>query len=127
MTKFPKNVLIVDDEALIAMFLQDIVEDLHYDIAGIAPTFDEAVRLAEENNPGIALVDLNIKGSGNGIDVARRLAESYGTAIIFLSGDDNLAGREDISALNPVAVLSKPCLPEEIERALKSAELSLER
>ncbi len=125
MTNFPKNVLIVDDETLIAMFLQDVVEDLDYDVVGSAGTLAEATSLAAKSRPGIALVDLNIKGAGNGVEVGRHLAETYGTAIIFLSGEDNLAAREDISALKPVAVLTKPCLPEEIERALKSAELSL--
>ena len=120
-----KKVLIVDDEILIAMFLQDVVEDAGFEICGIAASLDEARTTSASAKPDIAIVDMNLRGSGSGLDVGRHLVETYGTAVIFITGEGDLAGRSEMGSINPVAVLQKPCLPNAIERALQSAEQRL--
>lgn len=115
-----EQVLIVDDEALVAAFLTDLVEDLGLQVIGPVSSSEEAMEAAAREAPAVAIVDVSL-GSGDGIALAAKLRESYGTAIIFLSGHSDVAANPAVQALEPVAVLSKPCLPNEIEAALSAA------
>ena len=65
------------------------------------------------------LVDVNLKGS-SGLDVARALS-AHGTSILFISGDISIADDPEIRALNPVAILEKPCMPDLLTQALQDA------
>lgn len=114
-------VLIVEDEALVAMFLADLVEDLGRTVVGPAGSREAALHAAAENPPAVAIVDINLGSAGNGIDLAKDLQDAHGTAIIFLSGYGDLLGDCAVQAVNPVAVLQKPCPPDELAAALRAA------
>ncbi len=114
--------MIVDDEALVALFVADVVEDLGFEVVGPVRDMDEAIAAGAKRRPQAAIVDMGLGTRGmSGLDVARELAERYGTAVIFLSGYGDLDKNPDVQALKPAAVLQKPCLPEHIEAALKLA------
>jgi two-component system, response regulator PdtaR len=115
-------VLIVEDEALVGMFLADLVEDLGRTVAGPAASRDAALQVAGNDPPSVAIVDINLGSAGSGIELARELRDAHGTAIIFLSGYADAAADAAVRALNPVAVLQKPCPPEALAAALRAAE-----
>ncbi|WP_246206458.1 response regulator [Propylenella binzhouense] len=114
--------MIVDDEALVALFVADVVEDLGFQVIGPVRDVEGAIAAAETHKPQAAIVDVGLGNRGaSGLDVARELADRHGTAVIFLSGYADLERDPDVQALKPVAILQKPCLPEHIEAALKAA------
>lgn len=117
----PAAVLIVEDEPLVAMFLTDLIEDLGHVVLGTAATPEAALLAAAQNPPPIAVVDANLGGRGDGIALAGRLQDLHATRIIFLSGDSGLSADPAVRALNPLAVLQKPCPPGALEAALRSA------
>lgn len=117
----PGTVLIADDEPLVALFLTDVVEEQGFTAIGPAATPEEALVAAAESPPQIAFVDANLGAKGDGIALAKELQRAHATRIIFLSGDASLSDNPAAHALNPLAILLKPCPPGELEAALCTA------
>ena len=81
------RVLIVEDEAVIAMVLADSLEDAGHEVVGPAATMAEALALCEgAPPPELAVLDINLRDGSNGVDVARALLERWGVLSIFASG-----------------------------------------
>ena len=123
----PGTVLIVEDEPLVGLFLVDVLEDLDQMVVGPAASPQAALAAAAETPPQIAIIDVNLRGKGDGIALAGELQDRHGTRIIFLSGDASLSANPAVHAVKPVAVLQKPCAPGELETALRAAKGSIDR
>lgn len=117
----PIVVLIAEDEVLVSHFLADLVEDAGMVVGGIARTAEDARAEAAARPPELALVDVNLKGGGNGIALAAGLMADHGTAIVFITGETGVADWPEVAALRPAAVLEKPFLPDELIAALRGA------
>lgn len=119
-TDTPVNVLVVEDEALVALFLEDTLDTLGYACCGIAASADEALGLAASQRPDLALVDVGLRGSRDGIAVASELVD-LGVAVVFMTGASDSDTRRRAEAVRPRAILNKPCNENDIARALESA------
>lgn len=118
----PPLVLIAEDEVLVSMFLADIVEEAGMEVCGTARTCEEGRAAAAARPPGVALVDVNLKGgSGNGLDLAAALKAEHGTAVILVTGESGVADWPEVAALRPAGVLEKPFLPDALIAALRHA------
>ncbi len=82
-----KRVLIVEDEALVALTLEDILLEAGYKVCGIAQEPEEALRLAREHAPHIAVVDVRLADQGDGIALADTLAMMGPILILFATGN----------------------------------------
>lgn len=67
------NVLVVEDDALLAWALSAQLEDLGYRVIGRAATAEQAVAAVRRLAPDIVLMDIRLAGSGTGLDAARRI------------------------------------------------------
>ena len=69
------RILIVEDDAVIAMVLADSLEDAGHEVVGPAATMAEALALCEgaAPPPELAVLDINLRDGSNGVDVARAL------------------------------------------------------
>lgn len=117
-TQTRRTVLIVDDEPLVALHLADVAEDAEWAVLGPASSGAEAIALAMQTRPDLALIDVNIAGDQDGVTVAETLSSQLGVKVVLISGYPDLASEERVRALEPLAVLSKPCAPSEIENLL---------
>jgi DNA-binding response OmpR family regulator len=97
------NVLIVEDEFLVALELEDILTDAGYKVVGIIP--DQASVHALADTPQIALVDLNLRDGPSGATIARLLAEQFGTVIVYVTANPAQIGSPASTA---VGVVQKP-------------------
>ena len=70
------KVLIVEDEPVVALDLKQEVEEFGCEVLGVAESADEALMAAEENLPDLALMDVRIVGSVDGIQTARPAARA---------------------------------------------------
>ncbi len=61
------SIQIVEDEALIASYIQEVLEEIGFTIAGVASSGPEAMSLASERPPDLALVDIKLAGPMDGI------------------------------------------------------------
>lgn len=109
----PKLVLVVEDDALIAMDLEQSLTDHGWHVIGPAPTADQALRLIEDKLPDIAVLDFNIRG-GTSEEIAIALIDRS-VPIVFLSGDSTTSG---IERLEDCRVLPKPIAISEIQTVL---------
>ncbi|QIK79366.1 response regulator [Sphingomonas piscis] len=97
------NILIVEDEMLVAMELEAILEGLGYRPVGIAPDLQSAVELAEEPLD-LALVDLNLRDGLTGPEIGKSLC-AKGVSVLFITANPRILGDGIAGA---VGVLTKP-------------------
>jgi CheY-like chemotaxis protein len=114
------RILIVEDEALIAMVLADSLEDGGHEVVGPAATMAEALALCEAAPPELAVLDVNLRDGSNGVDVARALLERWGVLSIFASAQMMEARRARDIALGHIRK------PYGAETVLRSVEVARE-
>lgn len=79
------RILLVEDEAMLAFFLEDIVTDLGFQVAGSASTAAEAVRLARDGDVDFGLLDVNL-GNGETSFEAAAILSDRGIPFAFVTG-----------------------------------------
>jgi len=109
------RVLIVEDEMIVALFLEDLLEGFGYEVAGVASRLDEAMARADMPDFAAAVLDVHLNGK-EVFPFADRLAELE-LPFIFATGY-GARGIPQRHAGRPV--LQKPFLPEDLARALAS-------
>ena len=85
------QIMIVEDEFLIAMELEQIVGNLGYDCIGVADDTVSAIDLVAKN-PDIALVDVNLSDGPTGPIIGARLANEYGVKVVFVTANPKQLG-----------------------------------
>jgi len=121
MTKLQDTVLIVDDEALIVMALQMQVEEMGLTVCDVAATAVDAIAMARRHRPAVVLMDMRLRGEGDGVDAALAIYESVGSKVIFVTGSREPATIERINLDHPSAILFKPVSQEELADAIAAA------
>jgi DNA-binding response OmpR family regulator len=81
------KVMIVEDQAILAMELELVLSDLGCDVVGSAMDRAGAFALAERERPSLALVDVNLLDGLTGPQIAQRLVAEHGTAVVFLTAN----------------------------------------
>jgi CheY-like chemotaxis protein len=104
----PLTVLIIEDEALIAANLEMILEDAGHVPAGWATTSEEALSLAAESAPRIAIVDIQLRNGDDGIAVAAEIQHLYGTEIVFVTAQTDPRTIARAKAVEHRAFVAKP-------------------
>lgn len=116
------RVLIVEDEFIVAMTLKDEFEDAGYEVVGLAGTADRAIELACAASPDVILMDVRLKGSGDGVDAACRIHEQgLNPAVIFVTGSTEPEALERIQHDHPSGIVFKPAAFTDIDRAIRTA------
>jgi len=117
----PVSILIVEDEALVASYIEEVLAELGYRVAGVAASGPEALALAAEEQPSLALVDIRLTGPTDGIELACQLRREFALPVIFLSGlvDDQTSRRAE--AAQPLGFLRKPFRPSQVFNAIERA------
>ncbi len=113
----PVNILIVEDEALIAMDIRMTVESLGFKALGTAFSGEESLRKVEALHPDIVLMDIRLRGDMDGVAAADEIYSRFGVPVIYLS-----AYTDDQTLLRTRRPGSYGCLPKPFEPgALKNA------
>jgi two-component system, response regulator PdtaR len=81
------TVLIVEDEALVALTIEEVLTDAGYAVCGIADTPDAALELARRHEPGLAVVDVRLAAGGDGIALAELLVAMGPISILFATAN----------------------------------------
>ncbi len=118
MTAPSPKVLIVEDEPLIAMMVEEALEEAGYRSGGTASSEEEALRLAAQDLPDFAVLDINLELGGSGLNVGRALA-ARGVSILYATGYCP-QHREEMVETGARACLSKPYRPGDVPAALEA-------
>jgi len=118
------DILIIEDEVLIALDLENIVETLGHRTIGIARTRSEAVALAKKKRPGLILADIQLADGSSGLEAVNDLLTTFEVPVIFITAypERFLTGERP----EPAFLVSKPYQQSTVS-ALVSQALFFER
>lgn len=114
------KILIVEDEALVAMAMESYLADAGHVVVGQADDFESAVTLAEEMHPDLALVDINLVDGDSGVDVAGELNRNNVPCLMVTS---NCSAHD--TADRAVGCLQKPVSPSVLVEAVAATRKKL--
>jgi PAS domain S-box-containing protein len=115
------KILIVEDEPIVALDLQQELEQFGCEVVALAQSANEALLAAEEFHPELALMDLHIIGSLDGIQAARLLRDAYQIPSVFLTAFSDDATIARAVKEMPYGYLTKPFQTRELKATLEVA------
>jgi CheY-like chemotaxis protein len=110
------RVLVIEDDALIAMMLAEQLADLGHDVCATAATEGEAVMAAAHYRPDLMIVDAGLR-LGSGVSAVEEICRTGPLAHVFISGDAERVRRRRPNAV----VVRKPFRQAELARAIEIA------
>ena len=115
------KILIVEDDMITAADISMQLDQLGYEVSGITPRGEDALKSIEATRPDLILMDVNLKGNLDGIETARRIAEIHDIPLIFLTANADSATFASAKATKPYAFISKPFQKTDLEHAIALA------
>jgi CheY-like chemotaxis protein len=113
------NVLIIEDEPLIALDIQTLVEQLGHDVTTIARTHTEAVRAALKSRPGLILADIQLADGSSGLEAVNEILGTREVPVIFITAfpERFLTGQ----APEPAFLITKPFSADSVKAVISQA------
>ena len=102
------RILVVEDESLVAMDMVDMITRMGYEALPNAMDYKEAILNIEQQLPDLVLLDINLGGSRNGIDLAEILKDKYNIPFIFITAHADKRTVGQAAATLPGGYLIKP-------------------
>ena len=118
------KILIVEDEMIIAADISMMLTALGYEVTGITPRGEDALSSIEATRPDVVLMDINLKGTMDGVEAARYIYEHHQIPVIYLTANSDDATFQRAKEAKPYAFITKPFRQSDLQRAI---ELALER
>jgi two-component system, response regulator PdtaR len=125
-TAKPPKVLLAEDDALIAMSLREVLSLFGFEVVGVAATVTDALCLAQNTEPDLAIFDVQLRGKRDGIEGAALIRNILNIPVVFLTAQGDEQTRARANALHPAAYLHKPVSPQQIVSAVAQALQSAE-
>jgi DNA-binding LytR/AlgR family response regulator len=122
--EIPVKLLVVEDDMIIAAKISMQLTKLGYEVTGIVPRGEEAVRHVDENRPDIILLDINLKGALDGIQTAHAIHRLWDIPIIYVTANTDEATFNRAKETRPYAFIAKPIKNIDLQRAI---ELTISR
>ena len=112
------RILIIEDEALVAMELRFVLEDLGHEVVATAGDARTARNLVKEMEVDLALVDIHLSDGPTGIDLGRDLAKDEGVTVLYMTANPGMV-RDGVAGT--IGVLSKPTDERAVQQAVEYA------
>lgn len=113
------DVLIIEDEPVIAADIEALVRDLGHNVTGVATTRTEAVAAFKARRPGLVLADIQLADGSSGIDAVNDILKGADIPVIFITAfpERLLTGEKP----EPAFLITKPFQPETVKAAIGQA------
>ena len=113
------DIMIIEDEPLIALDLEALVEGLGHRVTGVARTRTEALELAKEKRPGLILADIQLADGSSGLDAVNDLLVTFEVPVIFITAypERFLTGERP----EPAFLIAKPFQPAHVSAVISQA------
>jgi AmiR/NasT family two-component response regulator len=115
------RILVVEDEALVAEDLKDMVLEFGYEVPGIARTGEKAIALAGEHQPDLVLMDINLASEMDGITAGGEIRSRWGIPIIYVTAFANQEFIDRAKKTTPSGYILKPFNERQIQTAIEIA------
>lgn len=113
------DVLIIEDEPIIALDIQGLAEEMGHRVIGVAATRTEAVALAKSTNPGLVLADIQLADGSSGVDAVNDILRTLETPVIFITAypERLLTGEKP----EPAFLITKPFARDAVKVTINQA------
>jgi DNA-directed RNA polymerase specialized sigma24 family protein len=113
------DVMIIEDEPVIALDLEALVSELGHSVTGIARTHREAVALAQSKRPGLILADIQLADGSSGLEAVNEILTRFDVPIIFITAypERLLTGERP----EPAFLITKPFQPDIVRATVSQA------
>ena len=115
------RILIVEDEAIIAMAIENQLQGLGYEVTSTVDTGEKAIEKVEEDQPDLVLMDINIKGDMDGIETAADIRTKFNTPIVFSTAYHDEKRLDRVKLTMPYGYILKPVQEKELRVTLEIA------
>lgn len=115
------SVLVVEDEAIVALDLVQMLKNNGYHPVISCATSQRAVQLAMEMRPDVVLMDIMLRGKGDGVGAAGVILRDYDIPVVFATSHTDAGTLKRALNVSPYGYLVKPLMAEEIHSSLQSA------
>jgi CheY-like chemotaxis protein len=112
------NILIVEDETITALDLRNQLRQLGYGMTALAKSGEDAVRMSEEFNPDLILMDVKLAGAMNGIEASQRIRKTRTIPVIYVTAHADLFVKAPNQMQPPYLCISKPFSLSELKNAI---------
>jgi len=116
------DVVIVEDEPIIRVFLKSLIKSAGHNIVGVFANGEEALSFIQTTKLDLIFMDINIEGALDGISVVRKMQINYNPLIYFISAYNDLETIEDALSTHAYSYITKPIKEEDIHIALLNAK-----
>jgi len=121
------KILIVEDDQLIAESLKDILKFLNHLVVGIVDNADQAIEICSTDLPDLALLDIQISGENDGVELAELIRDKFEIPFIFMTAYADNATIIRAREKGPFGYLVKPYGVKEVNAAIQIAKASFDR
>jgi DNA-directed RNA polymerase specialized sigma24 family protein/CheY-like chemotaxis protein len=113
------NVLIIEDEPLIAMDIEALVQSLGHEVDSVARTHGEAIKAVNKRRPGLILADIQLADGSSGLDAVNEMLGSFSVPVIFITAypERLLTGERP----EPAFLITKPFQPDTVKAVISQA------
>lgn len=121
------QVLIVEDEQVIAINLRECLESMGYAVPAIATSAQQAIEIAAARQPNLVLMDIRLQGERDGIDAAEQIWNTLQIPVIYVTGHSDQSTIERAKMTAPFGYLLKPIRERELYVAIEATMQRYER
>jgi two-component system, response regulator PdtaR len=115
------NVLIVEDEPIVAMQIQESLEAMGHKVPAIVDSGDEVLAAVMRGKPDLILMDIKLRSFIDGVDAAKRVKLVCDTPVIYLTAYPSKGSQDRAQGTDPVAYLVKPISDKALGEAIAKA------
>ena len=116
-----KRIMVVEDEAITALYLEQMLEELGYEVCALAASAPQAVAAAEHSHPDLVLMDIRLAEGTDGVQAAHEIRSRYGTPSIYITAHTDALTLERARSTDPLGFLTKPYSKQELALTLQQA------
>lgn len=117
-----RNILIVEDEIILAMLNKQIVENAGYTVVGSVTKGEDAIEFVKENECDLILMDIFLEGDTDGISAVETIRKFSAVPVIYVTGNSDPLAKKRAKKTNYSSFLVKPVMPHDLINAIEQVE-----
>lgn len=120
-TTMPCKILIVEDEALIALDIEQILTEVGYDVVAVANSAKEALEAVIRFEPHLVLMDIQLGGDMDGVDAAILIRSKFNLPVVFVAASIDTLPAERFNTVKDCGYVCKPFHEEDLVSGVSGA------
>lgn len=115
------NIIIVEDELIVALDLKNLLEGFGYIVSAISPSGEDALNKIKELKPNLVLMDIKLKGKMNGIEAAEIIRDNFNVPVVYLTANADTDTVNRAKTSQPYGFIHKPIVVDVVRSAIEMA------